>query len=251
MGIPMDLNNAVMRSRSGARAVRRAADNLLLPPGALPPAVLSKFLMAPHHATGFDSDEPYTDLQSANSEDAMTISYFSSLEFSFIEQERVEWVRWLVRKLKLPIDPAKITLARLNLFRKVAQAETGRRGGRELDILITTNVAIFLIEAKWTGDVTCGQGTNRDLNQIELDRLYAQWLLRHLPALVDNAADFYVVLVGIHLQKKDAFTKNQDAPPFFERSITLEDLCADECPHPNIEDVHEYFDWRIDLMKRD
>lgn len=249
MSLDMKSNNSVMRSPNGARAVRRVADNLLLPPGAIPPALLSKFLTAPHHAAGFDCADPYMDMQSANSEDAMTISYFSALEFAFVEEDRVKWVRWLVRKLRLPINASKITSVRLNLFRKVAQAESGGGGGRELDILITTDVAIFLVEAKWTGQVACGQGKNGDLDQIALDRLYAQWVLRHLPALVEDAAKYSVVLVGIHLEGRPAFIDNSDTPPMYERSITWEELCSDECPHPDIESVREYFEWRLEFMK--
>src|SRR5258706_6873071 len=98
MNIYMNSKNSIMRSRRGARAVRRIAGNLLLPSGAIPPALLSKFMTAPRHAVGFDCSDPYMDMQSANSEDAMTISYFSALEFAFVEEDRVKWVRWLVRK---------------------------------------------------------------------------------------------------------------------------------------------------------
>jgi hypothetical protein len=144
--------------------------------------------------------------------------------------------------------PSKITSVRLNLFRKVAQAESGGGGGREHDILITTDVAIFLMEAKWTGQVASGQGKNGDLDQIALDRLYAQWVLRHLPALVEDAASYAVVLVGIHLENRPAFTDHRDTPPVYERSITWEELCSNKCPHPDIEGVREYFDWRLDFM---
>ena len=78
---------------------------------------------------------------------------------------------------------------------------------------------------------------------IRVDRLYAQWILRHLSAVVGDAAKYSVVLIGIHLENRPAFIDHSDTPPVDARSITWEDLCSDECLHPDIEGVREYFEW--------
>ena len=115
----MNSNNPVMRSRNGARAARRDPTR------------------APFEVP--DRSAPRRRIRLRRPVYGHAVGELGGRDDDLI----------LFGKLKLPIDRSKITSVRLNLFRKVAQAESGGGGGRELDILITTGVAIFLVEAKW------------------------------------------------------------------------------------------------------
>lgn len=112
----------------------------------------------------------YTDLQSLNSEDAITWSFFGPLIYG-PEGWRQRFGTALMDRLGLPAprDTA------IWLWRRVPHPEKpASTGGPEIDFGVQTDSTVILGEAKWNSKIGGGQGVHRNRTQAELRMSFCQ-----------------------------------------------------------------------------
>lgn len=107
----------------------------------------------------------YCDLQSVNSEDAMTWSVFGPL-LCAPASDRIEFCARLFHLIEARLDPPQS--AKLSLWCRVPHPDTSGSGGPEIDFLIETPKVVIIGEAKWNSSVGIKQGTNKKKNQISI-----------------------------------------------------------------------------------
>ena len=97
----------------------------------------------------------YSDLQSVNSEDAITWSVFGPVAHSPPEV-RKRFVAELFQAAEIQVTPGPATIS---LWRRIPHPETLGLGGPELDVMIQTPYAVVFVEAKWGSSVGVGQAS--------------------------------------------------------------------------------------------
>jgi hypothetical protein len=88
----------------------------------------------------------YSDLQSLNSEDAITWSVFGPIVYA-PSRKRADFVRELLESID--VDPRNEHAANVWLWRRVPHPDTLVPGGPEIDFGIQTDTVFLLGEAKW------------------------------------------------------------------------------------------------------
>ena len=106
----------------------------------------------------------YCDLQSTNSEDSLTWSIFSALVYGDNVYKQ-SFLMNLSEALSIEEKPDNIDIC---LWRRMPHPDTNVSGGPEIDVLISTDNSIYMIECKWRSGVGKKQGKNKDKSQIEL-----------------------------------------------------------------------------------
>jgi hypothetical protein len=87
----------------------------------------------------------YTPLQSINSEDVITWSFFGPAIYGGAAL-RAAFLRWLLTRLRLP---AEDTMASIDLWRRVPHPQKPSAPGPELDALLHGGRSVLFEEAKW------------------------------------------------------------------------------------------------------
>ncbi len=106
----------------------------------------------------------YCDLQSLNSEDAITWSFFGPLVYGPI-QWRHQFATALFESIDFP-PPRTVTIW---LWRRIPHPEsTASIGGPEIDFGIQSESCIVFGEAKWNGIVGAKQGIAKNRTQLDL-----------------------------------------------------------------------------------
>ena len=106
----------------------------------------------------------YTDLQSLNSEDAITWSFFGPLIYGS-EPERQHFAINLLSRLDCP-KPRRVAIW---LWRRVPHPEKpASNGGPEIDFCTQSDEVVIVGEAKWHSSVSKGQGTLKNRTQQDL-----------------------------------------------------------------------------------
>lgn len=120
----------------------------------------------------------YCDLQSLNSEDAITWSFFGPLIYG-LESARLEFATRLFKRLELP-GPTRITIW---LWRRIPHPEKAdSTGGPEIDVGFQSDTALVLGEAKWNSKVSSRQGVQKNRTQLDLRLAFCSGLCaRALP----------------------------------------------------------------------
>ena len=165
---------AVAESAGGVLATCNPLDNLVragVTPWP-PPEILQKLYASERWRGRTDQDTEsvssclghYTDLQSLNSEDAITWSFFGPLIYG-PETWRQQFGTALMERLGLPA-PRDIAIW---LWRRVPHPEKpASTGGPEIDFGVLTDSTVILGEAKWNSKISGGQGVLRNRTQAEL-----------------------------------------------------------------------------------
>ena len=171
----------VARSESGTLAVVHPRDNLIMPGTILwpPPEIVQKLhqsrrqrafaqadLQAVTRVLGF-----YSDLQSLNSEDAMTWSVFGPLAYAD-NSTKCAFVNALFNLIGVPVSPTGV--ANIWLWRRILHPETLGLNGPEIDFGVKTEQAVLFGEAKWSSDVDRAQGKTGSKDQIALRREFLE-----------------------------------------------------------------------------
>lgn len=168
-------NNAdieIVESKGGVKATRNPYDNLIktniLP---WPPPEIIQKLYQSNHQNSFDNSIVwdlgyYSDIQSLNSEDALTWSYFGTLAYAD-KKIKVEFLTKLLKFLKLNVD-CSIKDVNISLWRRIPHPDTLVSGGPEIDFIISSENILLLGEAKWLSGISVNQGKKKDKDQIEL-----------------------------------------------------------------------------------
>jgi hypothetical protein len=168
----------VAESRGGVLATTRPEENLvrsaMVPPS---PELLQKF----YASTRFQGKTPqdtsaaesglgyYCDLQSLNSEDAITWSFFGNLAYR-PASDRLAVFNGLMELIDSPIvdDPPLLWL-----WRRIPHPEKPESsGGPEIDFAFLSKTTLVLGEAKWNSMLGQGQGISGDKSQLDLRHMY-------------------------------------------------------------------------------
>ncbi len=122
----------------------------------------------------------YCDLQSLNSEDAITWSFFGPLIYGSSDW-RAEFATGLFRKLGVD----RPTWVALWLWRRIPHPEKPTsNGGPEIDFGIQSESCVVFGEAKWNSKIGAGQGVAGNRTQLDLRSAYCCGLgPRALPAV--------------------------------------------------------------------
>lgn len=106
----------------------------------------------------------YCDLQSLNSEDAITWSVFGPLIYG-----PPEWRTNFGLRLFAAIGLPKPTALTIWLWRRIPHPEKlGSTGGPEIDFGIQSESCLLLGEAKWNSSIGAGQGVLKNRSQLDL-----------------------------------------------------------------------------------
>jgi len=180
----------------------------------------------------------YCDLQSLHSEDAITWSVFGTATRA-PRPVLTNWLADLMQLLDLP--GADMDAPEVFLWRRIPHPDTLVPGGPEIDVGISSENAIILVEAKWQSGVGNGQGKMRDKDQIQLR---GEFLQKYGKQVFPNRAVHAVVGIGLFA---DAFSDTTPDGITF-RSTTWERVC-DLASHPQAEELKRYLKWKTKLTK--
>lgn len=184
----------------------------------------------------------YCDLQSVNSEDAMTWNVFGPLIYA-PESLRVGFCARLFHLIESQLAPPNS--AEISLWTRKPHPESSDTGGPEFDFLIETPKVVTVGEAKWQSTVGEGQGQDGNKNQIDIRLDY----LRKYGQRDHPTASTFVVL-GVYLdeplvQRQDI----QDDTRILLRNVSWEDVCGIN-PHPTGEELLKHFRWKMKHSRR-
>jgi len=152
------------------------------------------------------------------------------------EAPRAAWLAELLTMLDLP--GVRTEDAEIFLWRRTPHPDTLGPGGPEIDVGISTDNALILIEAKWLSRVGAAQGTKKDKDQIQLR---GEFLKKYAPRLFPNRCQLAVVGIGL---SRDVFADTKPDRILF-RSTTWEAICS-VATHPLAEEVRRYFGWKME-----
>jgi len=177
----------------------------------------------------------YTDLQSLNSEDAITWSVFGVLNYH-AEASRNKFVSDLLALAG--INDAVCTRTCVWLWRRIPHPETLVSGGPELDFGIITDNTVVFGESKWNSSVSNNQGVSKRRNQMELR---VDFLRKYGVDFFPYAKNKVVLLVSKGTD--NSFDCLSDGVVDV-KNIHWEDVCKIES-HPLSDEVKRYYYWKI------
>jgi len=235
-------------SKSGVLVTTNPLDNLVryaVAPWPTP-ELLQKFSKSLRFRGATDEDEEaacsglgfYCDLQSLNSEDAVTWSVFGNLAYLDDDRRLAVTNRLLALLGHEPLQDPPLCW----LWRRVPHPEKPESsGGPEIDFGILGSTVLILGEAKWNSPIGMGQGINKDRSQIDLRVAYCDKFARK--ALPDVRT---FIILGV-ARNKEVF----DSPPtplpiqVHFKILTWDDIIkCFECEHDLYDELCAYLRWR-------
>lgn len=179
----------------------------------------------------------YSDLQSLNSEDAITWSLFGTLG-SADESTKCAFVADLFDLLGIPAG--KIEAATIWLWRRIPHPDTLGLGGPEIDFGIETEGVILLGEAKWLSGVGQAQGKTGGKDQITLRR---EFLEKYGKAIFGPIPHYVVLAVSLHGNVLKADDADLGHAVLHLRDVTWDSLCS-ITSHPAHYELVRYLEWK-------
>ena len=239
----------VGRSRGGVVATANPYDNLVsngIHPW--PPSEIVQKMYISRQLRAFDEQNAeqvtarfgyYSDLQSINSEDAITWSFFGTIAYAS-DQDKLQWTKDLFKFLS--INTPMVSNVNVWLWRRIPHPDTLVSGGPEIDFGVQTDDTIVLGEAKWKSDVGKMQGKNKDKDQL---LLRIEFLQKYGERFFPNAK--HRVLLVVSPSGKLAPESNQESTRkgVHCSEITWDDLCS-MTSHPHTEELQRYLAWKKD-----
>lgn len=226
----------IVESKGGVKATINPYDNLIktniLPWP--PPEVLQKLYQSNHHKSfdnsiGWDLGY-YSDIQSLNSEDAMTWSYFGTLAYANTKS-KVDFLKNLLKLLKLNLE-SSINEVNISLWRRILHPDTKVSGGPELDFSIQSEKVFLIGEAKWLSGISVKQGKKKDKDQIELRE---NFIKDYSPKIFQ----------GLEIAKVICLSFNPSNHPS-ALNLTWHDLIYAKI-HPLSDELIRYYEWKKSL----
>ena len=232
----------ILESKGGTIALANPFDNLISTN--VKPWPLSEIIQKLHrsrHENAFTEKEKenlkngyYSDLQSINSEDAITWNVFGTVAHSS-GIVRNQYISDLL--ITIGCKRQNILNSEIALWRRIPHPDTLVSGGPEIDFTIFTEKTLILGEAKWNSSIGALQGKNKDKTQIDLR---IEFLQKYAPILYPTTEELIVLVVGL----KDDLVKNNSYGEVKCLGTTWEAVCG-IASHPNYEEIIRYFKWKI------
>jgi hypothetical protein len=237
------------RSFGGVAAVADFSDNLIrdkrLP---WPPPQVVQKLYESRQSRAFAPGELeavtrvlgfYSDLQSLNSEDAITWSYFGPL-LAEPPEARAALLNWLLREIDLT-ELAASERCGIDLWRRIPHPDRPTAsGGPELDVVLDGDRAVVFCEAKWRSSEGTDQGVEGTKGQLQLRRDF----LGGIGPRVYGERGF--VVCGVILDDPLAQTP-PDANGVHTASVTWRQLAAYP-EHPCGGEFARYLAWKSSFL---
>jgi hypothetical protein len=181
----------------------------------------------------------YTDLQSINSEDAITWSVFGTMTYA-PNQDKLQWTKDLFKFLNINAPIARNV--NIWLWRRIPHPDTLVSGGPEIDFGVQTDDTIILGEAKWKSDVGKQQGKNKDKDQL---LLRIEFLQKYGERFFPNAKHRVLLVVSPSGSLAPESNQESTRKSVHCREITWDDLCS-MTSHPHTEELQRYLAWKKD-----
>ena len=184
----------------------------------------------------------YCDLQSINSEDAITWNTFGLIahtERAIRRNYCVEFFDLIDSDLPCPQE------AQVALWKRIPHPDNFGSSGPELDFMIQSEKVVIFGEAKWNSSVGKNQGENRDKNQITLRKEFFEKLGNKF---FPNAS--YFVILGVSneapvVKKEDICLSNGVV---LMRNIPWKSVCSINS-HPLADELEKYYNWKKKYSK--
>lgn len=237
---------SVARSRGGVLATVNPSDNLVRSGTSPwpPPEILQKFYQS-RQGTAFDGADVaehfgyYCDLQSLNSEDAITWSFFGPLVYAN-SQTRYCYLSELCRLIDIPApDPGNIHVW---LWRRIPHPENPfSLHSPEIDFGFQASNLLIFGEAKWRSGVNKKQGIAGDKDQMMLRRDFCN---RYGAKLFPECQRFVVLGLSIAGDVIKPFEDTCGTTRIQGCNTTWERL-ASIGSHPFAEEIKRYYSWKL------
>jgi len=177
----------------------------------------------------------YTDLQSINSEDALTWSVFGTVSYAPPGVKNT-FITELFESLNLPAQ--RIVTSEIFLWRRIPHPDTLVSGGPEIDFGIHAGGVLLLGEAKWKSAVGKAQGKNKNKTQIQLR---VEFLKKFGRKIYPDVRKFAVLGVGL----RDDIVDSSDDDGVICCGTTWEDCVVES--HPLHHELTRYLQWKKQL----
>jgi hypothetical protein len=183
----------------------------------------------------------YSDLQSLNSEDAITWSYFGPF-LAETPSMRAAFANWLLDRVGLSQLP-RCERCQLDLWRRIPHPDRlTSSGGPELDVVLDADTAVVFVEAKWRSKEATNQGITGTKSQLQLRRDFLGKIGRGV------YGDRAFVVLGIVLDEPLAAVTPPDAQGVHTASLRWDDLAAYQ-HHPKHEEFARYLEWKRSFLR--
>ncbi|GEM_PF-424387 len=231
-----------------------------------PPPAITQKLFHGDRIWAFDKDEReiltrnlgyYTNLQSINSEDAITWSVFGTLASAPVDA-RVDFLNWVLEyliakgRLQGAFQPTMVltnSWCSVDLWRRTPHPDTHGLNGPELDFILDGDRVLVFGESKWKSSEAKGQGKEKDKTQMQLRCEFLQWAER-----VYGPDRLLLALMVVRderlvdrILKRLVATANTcavgDLPRVMVGVLTWKELCY-ESNHPRADDLRMYYEWK-------
>jgi len=234
----------IIRSRGNVIATFNPYDNLIKTDIPLFPTseIVQKIYRSRQERAFQEEDKSslgyYSDLQSINSEDAITWSFFGPIIYSEFAKKK-EFTIELFSLLEIDMD---IEFSNYWLWRRIPHPDTLVSGGPEIDFAIQTQNTIVFGESKWNSGVGTKQGKLGDKDQIDLR---IDFFEKYGKIIWPDIKQF--VILGISNDKNITSGK-------ISSNITLIDMTWDDLSkiknHPCSNEYSKYLKWKKEWSTR-
>lgn len=203
------------------------------------PEILQKLYKSKHSSSikniDFDISQKgigyYSDLQSINSEDAITWSIFGTVSRSS-QKIKSKWIQELFQNIKIP--DKDFNSSEIYLWRRIPHPDTLVSGGPEIDIGILTPNSVVFCEAKWKSAIAKNQGKSKNKNQIELRK---EFLEKYGKLIFKNNKNFITLTISLSKDIQNDLNNH--------KSITWEEISKFKY-HPLANEVKNYYQWKFE-----
>jgi hypothetical protein len=182
-------------------------------------------------------------LQSLNSEDAITWSYFGPF-LAEPPRSRAVFAEWLLSAVGLGEICPVGEKGQLDLWRRIPHPERPTSsGGPELDVILDLPEVVIFGEAKWRSKEATNQGVDKTKSQLQLRRDFLGQIGPRVYGKREN------VVLGIVLDDPLAQVQPPDGNGVHTASIRWEELAA-YTDHPKGVEFARYLEWKRSFLPR-
>jgi len=236
-----------VRSKGGTIALAHYRDGLLcdgITPW--PPPEIAQKLYASKQLDHFPSSTHtiltgdlgfYCDLQSVNSEDVFTWNVFGTISHADADSQNRFANSFMAN---LGISEPSVSPSRTWVWRRLPHPDTLGSGGPELDFAVMTRHSLVIGESKWHGSLSHGQGTGKDLDQIQVRQKFLERIGERMFPEVRN---FLVVGLSIEGDLIQDERIEQGGKSFALVNMTWDQLVS-RVIHPRSKALRDYLAWK-------
>jgi hypothetical protein len=196
--------NKIIRSKGNSKSYVDYLDNLICQPESIiPPIEIVSKIVKSDHIRDFEEefhDELkgnkgfYCDLQSINSEDAITWSYFGYIS-KLNDKYRLEFFNEFLSKINIENDD----YCEIKLWQRLPHPDSYVSGGPEIDVILVGKRNLIIIECKWNSIIGKNQGINKDQDQMQIREKFIEKIGKKI------YPNYNILLVFVGKEKNDKY----------------------------------------------